>query len=203
MNEILLFLIIASLIWLIWRAIGAGSTTQPANAENPTKTPPKEDPQSRYLRDTLAFAKAQHRELAQKQRAQAAWQHHHGLKQVQELDQLDGVEFEEYFAGLFRSHGYATELTPTTGDYGADLVLTKNGQRIVVQAKRYIGSVGIAAVQEALSGMAYYQCHSAWVVTTGNYTPNAVELAGKSGVRLIGRADLGKLMLEMANGGGA
>ena len=61
-------------------------------------------------------------------------------------------------------------MTPLTGDYGADLILHKDHQRIAVQAKCYTGSVGVASVQEALSGMAYYQCQTAWVITTGNYT---------------------------------
>jgi HJR/Mrr/RecB family endonuclease len=63
--------------------------------------------------------------------------------------------------------------------------------------RAYAGSVGIAGVQEALSGMAYYQCAAAWVVTTGTFTPNAVELAEKSSVKLIGRAELGKMIVHM------
>jgi len=91
---------------------------------------------------------------------------------------------------------YVAELTPLTGDYGADLILIKDGQRIAVQAKRYVGSVGVSAVQEALSGQAYYQCDTAWVVTTGAFTTNALELAKKSGVKLIGRSDIGNLMAQ-------
>jgi restriction system protein len=106
------------------------------------------------------------------------------------------LEFEEFLAGLFRAQGYAAELTPTSGDYGADLILSKEGQRIAVQAKRYVGSVGVQAVQEALSGQAYYQCHTAWVISTGVFTTNALELAEKSGVRMIGRSDLGNLMAQ-------
>ena len=86
-----------------------------------------------------------------------------------------------------------------TGDYGADLILHKDQQRIAIQAKCYTGSVGVSAVQEALSGMAYYRCHSAWVVTTGNYTTNAIELARQSKVRLLSRNELGQLILQMQN----
>ena len=50
------------------------------------------------------------------------------------------------------------ELTATTGDYGADLILTKDRQRIAVQAKRYRGGVGVQALREGLSGQAYYRC---------------------------------------------
>jgi restriction system protein len=98
--------------------------------------------------------------------------------------------------------GYQVELTPTTGDYGADLLLLKQGEHVAVQAKCYTGSVGVSAVQEALSGMAYYQCQSAWVVTTGNFTPNAVELSKKSNVRLIDSTGMGKLILQAGSNWG-
>ena len=159
----------------------------------------QQDPQSRYLRDTLAFAKQQRKELHHKQNEHERWQQHYGSLHIDELKKLSGTEFEEYLAELFKSQGYQVEMTPSTGDYGADLILHKDQQRIAVQAKCYTGSVGVSAVQEALSGMAYYRCNSAWVVTTGNYTPNAVELARQSKVQLFGRNELGKLILQMQN----
>lgn len=152
----------------------------------------------RHLRNTMEFAKTQHTILTKKQREQDAWQRAHGYARAEDLDRLRGSEFESYLAGLFRAQGYAVELTPVSGDYGADLILVKNGHRIAVQAKRYVGSVGVAAVQEALSGQAYYRCDTAWVVTTGAFTTNAVELAKKSGVKLIGRSDIGNLMARNA-----
>ncbi|MDP2834788.1 MAG: restriction endonuclease [Pseudomonadota bacterium] len=220
MNDLLPWLIVAGLIWLAWKIYGGGKkastsvVVQPVVSSRPqaqpkpqprliVNSPPKEDPQTRHLRNALTFAKTQHRELEKKQREHAAWERNYGLAQIHELDKLGGVEFEEYLAGLFRKRGFKVELTPCTGDYGADLLLIKNGTRIAVQAKRYAGSVGIAGVQEALSGMAYYKCNTAWVVTTGTFTPNAVELAKKSSVRLIGRADLGMMIAHRAetNGG--
>lgn len=215
MNDLFPWLILAGLIWLAWKIFGSSKkasasievqpvvssrTPAPANLRNQTsqKPPPQEDPQTRHIHKALSFAKSQHRELEKKQREHAAWERNYGLAQVHELDKLGGVEFEEYLAGLFRKQGYKVELTPSSGDYGADLLLIKDGKRIAVQAKRYAGSVGVAAVQEALSGMAYYQCSAAWVVTTGTFTPNAVELAEKSNVRLIGRAELGKMIARLA-----
>jgi len=159
--------------------------------------PSKPDPQARYLRDTLKFAQQQHKDLSQKQLEHSRWQQRYGSVEVAELKKLSGIEFEEYLANLFLTHGYSIQMTPSTGDYGADLLLQKGSQLIAVQAKCYSGSVGVTAVQEALSGMAYYRCHSAWVVTTGNYTANAVELANKSDVRLIDSHELGKLVLQM------
>lgn len=194
MKDLALILFFAGLTWLVWRAF-TKQPTPPAPASEP---PHKEDPQVRHLRDTLQFAKTQHQILTKKQDEQAAWQQAYGQAKVSELDRLSGVEFEQFLDGLFRAQGYITELTAATGDYGADLILRKDGQRIAVQAKRYIGSVGVQAVQEALSGQAYYQCDVAWVITTGAFTTNALALAKKSGVKMIGRSEIGKLMAQHA-----
>lgn len=194
MKDLFPLLLLAGIAWLLWWTFGRKSTpTAP-----PGESPPIEDAQVRHLRNTLEFAKTQHKTLTKKQREQDAWQRAHGHARAADLDQLSGTEFEEFLAGLFRAQGYVAELTPLTGDYGADLILLKDGQRIAVQAKRYVGSVGVSAVQEALSGQAYYQCDTAWVVTTGAFTTNALELAKKSGVKLIGRSDIGKLMAQHA-----
>jgi restriction system protein len=195
MKDWIPILLLTGCAWLVWRAFFVKSTPSKPIASNPTHTPPsKEENSVRHLRNTLQFAKNQHKVLSKKQREQDAWQQRFGAAQAAELDQLSGVEFEEFLAGLFRAQGYTAELTPSTGDYGADLILNKDGQRIAVQAKRYVGSVGVAAVQEALSGQAYYQCHAAWVISTGVFTVNALELAEKSGVKMIGRSDIGNLM---------
>ncbi|MDP2852078.1 MAG: restriction endonuclease [Gallionella sp.] len=194
MKDLFPLLLLAGIAWLLWWTFGRKSTP----AAPPGESPPIEDAQVRHLRNTLEFAKTQHKTLTKKQREQDAWQRAHGHARAADLDQLSGTEFEEFLAGLFRAQGYAAELTPLTGDYGADLILLKDGQRIAVQAKRYVGSVGVSAVQEALSGQAYYQCDTAWVVTTGAFTTNALELAKKSGVKLIGRSDIGNLMAQHA-----
>ena len=192
MKDLFIFLFFACIAWLVWRAF-TKKPTPPAPASEP---PSKKDREARHLSNTLQFAKDQHRVLSNKQREQDAWQRQFGDAQATELDSLSGVEFEEFLAGLFRAQGYTAELTPTSGDYGADLILSKDGQRIAVQAKRYVGSVGVAAVQEALSGMAYYQCDTAWVITTGAFTTNALELAQKSGVKMISRSEIGNFMAQ-------
>mgnify|MGYP001301519758 CR=1 FL=1 len=157
--------------------------------------------QARHRQHALEFVKQQHDTLSVKQRQHEQWNRRFAKHQAAELSRLSGIEFEEFLAGLFRQQGYQVVLTPTTADFGADLLLTQVGQRIAVQAKCYTGSVGVAAVQEALSGMTYYQCQRAWVVTTGNYTPNAIELARKSDVRLLDSIELGKLIKQIEGKG--
>jgi len=169
------------------------SATQ--HAKKPEKKP-KENPKEKHVGKVLAFAKTRHRSLKMDKYEKERWDREHSSKRSEELSALGGVEFEEYLASLFKKLGYDVELTPVTGDYGADLIILKSGRRIAVQAKCYTGSVGVSSVQEALSGKAYYRCDQAWVVTTGNYTANAIHLAEKSDVKMIGKSELGKLIIK-------
>ena len=179
------------------RQRSANYKSNKATKQQSNKATKQLDPQIRHLRDTLSFAKQQQQALRHKQNEHEHWELRYGSLHINELKKLSGIEFEDYLAVLFKNHGYQVQTIPTTGDYGADLILHKDQQLIAVQAKCYTGSVGVTAVQEALSGMAYYRCHSAWVVTTGNYTANAVELARQSKVQLLGSNELGKLILQM------
>jgi restriction system protein len=112
---------------------------------------------------------------------------------IQNVDTMDGFQFEHYLVELFKSHRYSAKKTPDQNDFGADLLLKKDGKKIVVQAKRYKSNVGIQAVQEILGAQAYYKAQEAWVVTNSEYTKSAVALAHKSNVRLLDRNDLIKL----------
>ncbi|MRN56819.1 restriction endonuclease [Paenibacillus monticola] len=126
-------------------------------------------------------------------------QHQERLKKsgIAEIDKMEGVQFEQYLGHLFRSQGYKAEVTQAAGDYGADLILTKDGKRIVVQAKRYSKNVGLKAVQEVRGAVSHYGATGAWVVTNRDYTDQAYKLAKSNSVRLIGREELVEMLLHM------
>ncbi|MBP2017822.1 restriction system protein [Symbiobacterium terraclitae] len=115
-------------------------------------------------------------------------------REMAQLDRMSGEEFEQFLRVLFERKGFKVALTPASGDYGVDLILTRpgTGERIAVQAKRYDrrNSVGVRAVQEVYSGKDYYDCARAIVVTTSYFTENAKESARKLGVYLIDRDHL-------------
>lgn len=69
---------------------------------------------------------------------------------IEEIDAMDGIQFEHYLKELYLSRGYATEVTRASGDFGGDLLLSKNGKKMVIQAKRHSKDVGIKAVQEVI-----------------------------------------------------
>ena len=110
------------------------------------------------------------------------------------IDRMSGEEFEEYLKLLYEKRGYRVKLTNHTGDFGADLILEKNGERIAIQAKRYRTTVGEAAVQQVISAKAYYDCDKAAVVTNSHFTRAAQKLAEKCDVTLIDRGLLGGKM---------
>jgi len=121
------------------------------------------------------------------------------LKQsgIADIDDMTGRQFEEYLGTLFNSQGYSVSYTPATGDFGADLILKRGKETVVVQAKRYKKTVGIKAVQEVIPAKGMYNASAAWVVTNSNYTKQALTLAKRNGVRMIDREQLIRLSIDM------
>jgi restriction system protein len=114
---------------------------------------------------------------------------------IHEVDIMDGKTFEMYLATLFHRRGYQVEQTRYRGDYGADLVVRRDGTKIAVQAKRWTKNVGVRAVQEAVASKGYYNADAAMVVANRAFTPQARILARANGVELWDRERLVKEML--------
>ncbi|TKH08511.1 restriction endonuclease [Peribacillus simplex] len=115
---------------------------------------------------------------------------------IYEVDRMKGSEFEVFLKFLLDSHGYQAQVTKTSGDYGADLVLNTPGKKIVVQAKRYSKKVGVRAVQEIVSAKSYYKADECWVITNNYFTAPAMKLGNSNEVLLIDRDELIEWMLE-------
>ncbi|TKI65301.1 restriction endonuclease [Lysinibacillus mangiferihumi] len=118
---------------------------------------------------------------------------------IRDIDLMDGFQFEAYLKVLFSRSGYHVTVTPKSGDYGADLVLTKGTKKIVVQAKRYgYGNrVSLGAVQEIYAARAYYGADEAWVVTNSEFTKQAGILGSACCVKLINRNALSQMILKI------
>ena len=118
---------------------------------------------------------------------------------IGEIDAMDGITFERRLAHLFTSLGYRVEQTRARGDYGADLVVEKTGERSVVQAKRWTKNVGVKAIQEAVAAKPMYRCDRAIVVTNRYYTQQAKRLAKANGVTLWDRDQLVAALLSRSH----
>ncbi|NBD27409.1 restriction endonuclease [Paenibacillus glycinis] len=116
---------------------------------------------------------------------------------INEIDEMDGRQFEHYLGHLLRFQGYSVEVTRSAGDYGADLVIKRNNKKIVVQAKRYSRNVGLKAVQEVQAAIAHYGASEGWVIANREYTDEAYSLARSNGIRLVNRGQLIEMTLKM------
>jgi len=128
---------------------------------------------------------------------------HHYLSRarLEDVDEMTGWEFERWLAQFFERVGFDVKRTPYRGDFGADFVLTWNGVRIAVQAKRSRRQVGVSAVQEVVAAKAYYGCEQAMVVTNGYFTEQAIILARANAVRMRSRDDLARELAALGEDG--
>lgn len=126
------------------------------------------------------------------------WERHQLAKSgIAEIDKMNGKTFEKYLQVKFESLGYQVIRTKYVGDYGADLVVEKDGAKTVIQAKRYKGNVGIKAVQEAVASKGFYDSDKAMVVTNSFFTKQAKELAKKNQVELWDRKEFSRQLLNI------
>ncbi|MEG3848495.1 restriction endonuclease [Microcoleus sp. herbarium19] len=118
---------------------------------------------------------------------------------ILEVDEMTGKEFEKFLAVHFKKSGYNVNLTQESQDYGADLILYKDGFKTVVQAKRSKNPVGIKAVQEVAGAVRHYKGNKARVITNNRFTENACKLAESNDVELWDRKKLIAFILTAKN----
>lgn len=107
---------------------------------------------------------------------------------IRDLDALTWEQFEELLQTIFHRQGFKARLTPNGADFGADLVIERSGERVVVQAKHWSHrDVGVKAVQEVAAAKPHYEASGTLVVTTGYFTAPAVALAKSNRVELWDR----------------
>ena len=109
---------------------------------------------------------------------------------IELIDELTGRQFEEYISKLFQKMGYSTTLTPTSGDYGIDVIAKNDFLTIGIQTKCYKEKVPNSAVQEAVTGLKHYKLDKAMVITNSDFQPSAYELAKDNNVILWNRKKL-------------
>ena len=116
-----------------------------------------------------------------------------GLTQI---DKMSGEEFEFFLEKLFKRLGYSVERVGHVADYGADLIIEKDGVKTAVQAKRWNNPIPIRAVQEVVATMAHYNATHAMIVTNSFFTSNARNLARENYVDLVDRHKLASFILK-------
>jgi len=116
---------------------------------------------------------------------------------INDVDFMNGSDFEHFVALLFTKMGYETTVTKGSGDQGIDVIAEKNNVKIGIQAKCYAGSVSNSAIQEVVAGAQHYGCDKSIVVTNNVFSKSAIELAQSNNVILWDRTILKDKIIEV------
>jgi Holliday junction resolvasome RuvABC ATP-dependent DNA helicase subunit len=104
---------------------------------------------------------------------------------TEKLKAMSAIDFERYVAAIFRQSGFVVETTKATGDHGIDLVVRRDGQRGVIQCKRWDSAVGEPPIREFLGSVVGAQAEIGYYVTTNTFTQRARSFAEDKPLRLI------------------
>jgi restriction system protein len=109
------------------------------------------------------------------------------LNKLQTLLDLTPQAFEDAIAQLFRDSGYSVEQTPYSNDFGRDAIATKDGEKVLIECKRYEPSraVGRPALQNFHSAIVTDKAARGFFVTTGRFTAAALQFARANSIELF------------------
>ncbi|WP_129134676.1 restriction endonuclease [Luteimonas sp. YGD11-2] len=128
------------------------------------------------LASLVSFFRARHRRRLLDTRA--------GLDSIATLGWRD---FERLVGEAYRRQGYSVEETGLGGaDGGIDLILTRDGQRTLVQCKRWRrDKVTVNIVREMYGLLAHHGAHQVRIATVGGFTRDAAYFAAGKPIELI------------------
>jgi restriction system protein len=114
------------------------------------------------------------------------------------LGEMTWREFEGLVQEAFRLRGYSVRRLGGDGpDGGVDLILDRGAEKVLAQCKQWRAMrVGVSVVRELYGVMAAQGAVAGIVVTSGSFTPDAVEFASGRNVRLIAGPELMELIPE-------
>lgn len=128
----------------------------------------------------------------------SAYEVAHQLHEGSNLAAMDWEDFEhlirEVFAKEFSSSGGEVKVTQASRDGGVDAVAFDpdpiRGGKIVIQAKRYTNTVGVAAVRDLYGTVMNEGATKGILVTTSDYGPDAYEFANGKPLTLLNGGNL-------------
>ncbi|WP_154840142.1 restriction endonuclease [Clostridium paraputrificum] len=115
---------------------------------------------------------------------------------IEDIDKMNGHEFEIFIKYLFIQLGYEATITKATRDQGIDVIAIKDNESIGIQTKCYSDSVGNSAIQQVVAGKKIYNVNEIMVITNNYFTQQAIELAQVNDVILWDRYELKKQLDE-------
>ncbi len=108
-------------------------------------------------------------------------------------------EFEELVGEAYRRQGYmVTETGGGGADGGVDLILKKNGEKLLVQCKHWKNDkVGVKVVRELYGIVAAESASGGIVISSGTFTQEAKDFARGKPIDLLDGSELLNLIAEV------
>ena len=120
------------------------------------------------------------------------------IKHLEDMKSLSPEDFEALVAKLFKANGHKVTLVGGHSDHGVDIVVTNaQGEKWIVQCKRYSGSVGEPVVRDLYGTLLHEGAQGAYLMTTGSFTQKAQDWAVGKPIILYGGEALVKLIREL------
>jgi restriction system protein len=112
------------------------------------------------------------------------------------IRELSWREFEELVGEAYRRQGYSVAETGGGGaDGGIDLVLRKNGEKLLVQCKHWkMARIGVKVVRELYGVVAGESASGGIVICSGTFTQEAHDFAKGKPIELVEGAALGRMV---------
>ena len=117
---------------------------------------------------------------------------------VNNVGQLSWPEFEELLAAIFRRAGFSVQRTGSDqADGGVDLILIKDNERTIVQCKHWrVFKVPVSVVREQLGLKQSFRAHHCIIVTSGEFTSEAIKFGLQNGIILLNGSALQSLLMD-------
>jgi restriction system protein len=107
-------------------------------------------------------------------------------RNVEDLRQLSPKEFEDLVVEYYSTLGNKAKRTGSTGDHGVDVIVnTANGEKWVIQCKRWRGSVGEPIIRDFHGVVQHEKADKGEIITTGTFTAQAREWVSGKPITLI------------------
>lgn len=103
---------------------------------------------------------------------------------IHQLHQLTPTQFVLFCAEFFSQLGYQVQIMEGFNDLGADLVMTKDGIKTVVQVKRNTKYSGVEGVRQIVTAVKHYRADKGLVFSSASFTKNAITLAKANRIQL-------------------
>ena len=106
---------------------------------------------------------------------------------MEQLRDLSPNEFEDAIGAMFERLGFAVEQTPYVGDHGRDAIMHHDGNKVLLECKRYGKEKTSDRPQLQIfhSAIVSDKASAGFFVTTGRVTSGAIEFAKKSSITII------------------